>query len=374
MASTVRSRPTYYDILGLKPTASVEEIARAFTEALSMFRPTPFGRTADIGIAYETLRNPEKRRAYDSSIGLTAEPVAPPTPRFVSSGVVTASSQRSNPFAAPKLAPRPKPEVTSEPGLGSFIASSLREQVAAPNAAPPTPAKEPEVAQPLEDKVERIEIPSFWHSPKLAEDIEEQGLDWKRTGIAVGAVVLAVGLVGGWAGWNAGQDVEQSKAGGAVTVALPQPKTPAPVTAVAAAPAPHLGDLLPDRRTQAFVAPRHRERAPYLAQVRPVTPPAAQDAQPENSGFQEIAANQAVTDAPAVADAPAATVTSASMPLPNKVIARTIHRIGYACGDVASTTAVEGSAGVFNVTCTSGQTYQASPVRGRYHFRKVGSH
>ena len=92
------------------------------------------------------------------------------------------------------------------------------------------------------------------------------------------------------------------------------------------------------------------------------------------SGFQEIAANQAATDAPAVADAPIATVASASMPLPNSVIARTIHRIGYACGDVASTTAVEGAVGVFNMTCTSGQTYQASPVRGRYHFRKVGNH
>jgi hypothetical protein len=62
------------------------------------------------------------------------------------------------------------------------------------------------------------------------------------------------------------------------------------------------------------------------------------------------------------------------MPLPNKVIAQTIHRIGYSCGNVASTSAVEGSSGVFTVTCTSGETYQASPVRGRYHFRKVASH
>jgi hypothetical protein len=374
MASTVTSRPTYYDVLGLKPTATVDEIARAFVQSLSMFRPTPFGRTADIGIAYETLRNPEKRRAYDASIGLAAEPIAPPAPRFVSSGVVTASAQRSNPFAAPKLAPQPKPEVAPEPGLGSFIASSLREQVAAPYAPPPPAAEEPEVVQPAEDRVERIEIPSVWHSPEPAADLEEQGIDWKRTGIAIGAVVLAVGVIGGWAGWNAGQDVEEAKATGAVTVALPQPKTPAPVTAVAAAPAPRLGDLLPDRHTQAFVAPRHHERTPYVAQALPVTSPVAQEAKPESSGFQEIAANQAVTEAPTVSDAPIATVAPASMPLPNKVIARTIHRIGYACGDVASTTAVEGAAGVFNVTCTSGQTYQASPVRGRYHFRKVGGH
>jgi hypothetical protein len=63
---------------------------------------------------------------------------------------------------------------------------------------------------------------------------------------------------------------------------------------------------------------------------------------------------------------------AASMPLPNRVIARTIERIGYACGAVASTTAVEGASGVFKVSCTSGQTYQAAPVRGRYRFRRMG--
>jgi hypothetical protein len=57
--------------------------------------------------------------------------------------------------------------------------------------------------------------------------------------------------------------------------------------------------------------------------------------------------------------------------LSNGFVARTIERIGYACGDVASTARVEGEApGVFKVTCTSGQSYRAAPVRGRYHFRR----
>jgi hypothetical protein len=73
-----------------------------------------------------------------------------------------------------------------------------------------------------------------------------------------------------------------------------------------------------------------------------------------------------------LAPAPAE-VTSATMPLPNRVVARTIDRIGYRCGEVASTAAVEGSPGVFKVTCSSGQSYQASPVRGRYHFRRIGN-
>ena len=67
-----------------------------------------------------------------------------------------------------------------------------------------------------------------------------------------------------------------------------------------------------------------------------------------------------------------ATVVPATMPLPHRVVAQTIERIGYACGDVASTTAGD-KAGEFTVTCTSGQAYQATPVRGRYHFRRLGS-
>jgi hypothetical protein len=60
------------------------------------------------------------------------------------------------------------------------------------------------------------------------------------------------------------------------------------------------------------------------------------------------------------------------MPLSNATIARTIARIGYSCGQVASTEAVEGESGVIKVTCTSGQSYRAAPVRGRYHFRRWG--
>ncbi len=80
----------------------------------------------------------------------------------------------------------------------------------------------------------------------------------------------------------------------------------------------------------------------------------------------EIASNDLATDP--LAPKP----VEASMPLPNKVIARTIERIGYSCGEVSSTSAVDGSSGAYNVTCSSGQTYQATPVHGRYHFRRSG--
>jgi hypothetical protein len=59
------------------------------------------------------------------------------------------------------------------------------------------------------------------------------------------------------------------------------------------------------------------------------------------------------------------------MPLPGPVIARTISRIGYPCGEVASTSTGDGP-GVFKVTCTSGHSYRAAPVGGRYRFKRWG--
>jgi hypothetical protein len=61
--------------------------------------------------------------------------------------------------------------------------------------------------------------------------------------------------------------------------------------------------------------------------------------------------------------------TAASLPLSDRTVARTIERIGYRCGQVVGTSHVEGEAsGVFKVVCSSGQSYQAKPVRGRYRF------
>ena len=62
MVETVTARASHYDVLGVKPDASNEEIARAF--AREMGRPRAFGGLADVSIAYEVLRNPEVVRAY----------------------------------------------------------------------------------------------------------------------------------------------------------------------------------------------------------------------------------------------------------------------------------------------------------------------
>jgi hypothetical protein len=87
----------------------------------------------------------------------------------------------------------------------------------------------------------------------------------------------------------------------------------------------------------------------------------------EQDRLEEIAAELAAADSAPVA------ATPAKLPLSNATVAGTIGRIGYACGQVASTTAVEGGApGVFKVTCTSGDSYRAAPAGGRYRFRRWG--
>jgi septal ring-binding cell division protein DamX len=78
-----------------------------------------------------------------------------------------------------------------------------------------------------------------------------------------------------------------------------------------------------------------------------------------------------IDQAGAPAPAPAVATASAKMPLPNSVVARTIGRIGYPCGQVASTAALDRT-GVFKVTCTSGHSYRAAPVNGRYRFKRMG--
>jgi hypothetical protein len=70
--------------------------------------------------------------------------------------------------------------------------------------------------------------------------------------------------------------------------------------------------------------------------------------------------------------APTPPPESAPFPLPGAVVARTIERIGYPCGAVASSASVEAPAGerAYRITCTSGRSYRASDRSGRFRFRE----
>lgn len=358
MASTVLTRPTHYDTLGLEPTASLAEIERAFAWGVSPFRPRPIGGVAQVSIAYQTLRDPERRRAYDESIGIKPEPK--PAPRPLHSGAsfrVAAPLHPAERFAA--VAPAPQPERA----VGSFIAASLR--------ASPEPQPEPSAAAmptppPPPPPVELPRAPV--RASALPEDeAGETGIN--RTALGVGGAVLAVILVGAWAGLEAGDPGDAGEAKAELSTALPKAR---PVTSAAAAdPAPSAVEAAPQRRPLAFASlrTRHARAAARPAAVAAASPPAhhsyyettGADGTPEIAVAEEPAA--ATTAAPAEA-------TPASMPLPSRVVARTIHKIGYPCGQVASTSAVDGAPGVFNVTCTSGHSYRAAPVHGRYRFRR----
>src|SRR5205823_4890478 len=114
MISAVKSRPNHYEVLGLAPTASAAEVAAAFARELS--RPRAFGGIAEVSIAYETLRHPGKRAAYDSALGLKPAGASVEEPR---------DTDRS-PLPSWPVDPQPEPQPTAEPRVASFIASSLR--------------------------------------------------------------------------------------------------------------------------------------------------------------------------------------------------------------------------------------------------------
>jgi hypothetical protein len=190
--------------------------------------------------------------------------------------------------------------------------------------------------------------------------------------MAAGAVAVAACLVGtlvGW--WSVNEVTEQPQPENSVSVPLPPVNrvanaTPAQITppdsAIETRPLP------PERAESPAARP---ERRPAVPQVAAMEEPSSASP-PGESRLDQI--EQGLDSGEQLVDpALPASTAAATMPLPRKVIARTIQRIGYSCGEVASTSAVEGEApGVYKVTCASGHSYQARPVNGRYHFRRWG--
>ncbi len=86
--SQARQTLTYYDQLGLHPSASVQQIRRAYRERSKLYHPdtTPLAapiataKFLQLNEAYATLCNPERRTAYDRQIGYSRIPVVQPLP------------------------------------------------------------------------------------------------------------------------------------------------------------------------------------------------------------------------------------------------------------------------------------------------------
>lgn len=338
MVSTVTSKPNHYQRLGLAPDAGDTEIARAFAVAMSPLMPRTVGDIAEIALAFETLRDPVKRRAYDQSI-------------------------------APEPEPEPEPEVESEPNLmfpregWPFTASARIGSAELPAIdelprAAPKAEPEPFIASP--PPPQRVLEPQVEVRRPAVEDrfrfVEQAPMEWKRPAAMVAAVFGGVALLGAGLGWYASRGISPAQAEQAATFQVPRAEAP---VAEPLAPAPKQVKAFPERRTRPAAAP---------ARARPASPPPepALSEEKRAEDVPDIPSEQVAALASQVEEAPAA------MPLPDAVVARTIRRIGYACGEVTSTSAVDGSPGVFKVTCASGDTYKAAPVRGRYHFRRWG--
>lgn len=267
MVSAVRSRPNHYETLGLAPTASDEEIARAFAREIGLFGPRAVAGVTELSIAFETLRDPAKRRAYDEALGLRREPRPAPAPMALRFGVHFDAVPAGPPgppvrdTAPPPLAaPSPPlpPEPAAEPRTAPFIAASLRRAPEPDRAEPPEPAEPEAWRRPNPwTRGQRLYAAGELH----LEDAEDRPAEWARPAMIGGGLVAAVILLGAFAGWEAGNDEPQQVAAG-VSSALSVPKATAEPAAPPAAEESDWASQQPRRRPRTRVASRARRSAP----------------------------------------------------------------------------------------------------------------
>ena len=387
MASSLRAMSNHYDTLQVAPDATTDEIVRAFSSQMRNVRVRPditVARLAQLTVAYETLRDPAKRRNYDASLGLRRE-VPLGLSQFVSApggpGLLERLDRGAERAAraAPSVAAQPASTAASEPRVASFIAAAVRQPASRsePQTSPP-PVRE-EVPQSRREPVP----PSPPRQIREDLDVEDGRPTIGRTGATLAAAVIGAGFLTfamALPDHNPDRLAAPVQAQPAVTVALP----PDVADQSSAAPPHELAQVA--AKTVRNMPPRTRNIA-VAAEVPSVVAPAAieQPAQqstavdPGQAKSSDAAATEAVAQAPVSPDtgealanlAPAATA-AAALPLSSATIAHTIERIGYGCGRVVSTASVDGAAGVYKISCSSGQVYRAAPVNGRYHFRRWG--
>ena len=351
MVSGVKSRPNHYEALGLTPAAGDDEIGRAFVKKMSLFGAHGMDEAAHILIAYETLRNADKRREYDASIGLGAKRV-PELHQWSAS----LAPPRWSPFIASAAANPPEdrdarsfePQVAAEPAAQAPAARKI-----APEPRPQQQPARPEPDEGLDALVNHIRAVGRSEREELRQ-ARNRAPDWKKPALAVSGLVLGAGLIGTLAGLSVTDNETPAQAEPA------KASTPPRHSSIAARPAAPIPTAV---ETQA--EPVQQAAVPEYSTGRAKRP------QPSSFAERESLDLESANDAAAVAQ-PAQAV-AADMPLSGSLVARTIERIGYACEKVASTSPVEGEAeGVYKVTCSSGQSYQATPVHGRYRFRRLG--
>jgi curved DNA-binding protein CbpA len=361
MVETVKLRPNHYETLGLTPAASSEEIAQAFAREVNLIALRPLGTFARVSAAYEALRDPVRRLAYDASLA------PPPRPSHSLIGRLERAPIEDRPPAkasgAQPLPPSVEPDVlpASEPIAASLVDEPLRQS---PEALATDSQRqqwsEPPPDQYFADQVDWREL----EREARADRSMRPAVRGLVINTAVGGALLLAIVLGAWTGLESGNDNQQAQR--VLTVDLPiSLATTAPATDATAAPA---------STSSEEEVERPREAPQVAARTQPARPPLQIDL-PDEVPAQPAPADEA-SERPSgeLAGEPAEPASrTAKLPLPDAVVARTIGRIGYACGQVASTVPMDGKApGTFKVTCTSGDSYRAAPVNGRYRFRRLG--
>jgi hypothetical protein len=385
MAIATKTPSNHYEILEVAPGASNEEIARAFAQQMRVYRlrpDNPLVHVARLNAAYQTLCDPIKRKAYDDSIGLGA-PAKPWKPDDATAIAPVQWLDRTGEslLTVPRESQEPpRREPSREMRFANFIADSLRPPPPEPEPAPePLVGPGPAPAAHAPDEPQALEKADPFAALEQWESQSEQGSARRRYALLGGGVVaLAIlGVTLAVGNSQATRVVDNRRPASTVTVPLPPPAPTDEASAALATP-PEPPVVQPSAGPEAKARPTEAPPAaapaaePRGDESTPASPAAQADVQP--SASTAVDSGSASPADTAAGDSTPVAASGAKLPLPNATVARTIERIGYACGEVVSTSAAEGGApGVFKVTCSSGDSYQATPLHGRYHFRRLGS-
>lgn len=180
MVGSVKEGPNHYEILGLTPSATGDEIAKAFATRMQSHITNPGEKVDDYALklraAYKTLGDPFWRRIYDAELGLASKPRPEPTLRHPPQ---SAAEQRVAPFIAAAF--RQPAGQTEHPSSPDFI------------LLPDSEAAESTVEERPEPFITKADYPTDYEAS--VADARGRRRQWYRAGAATGAAVLGLGLV-----------------------------------------------------------------------------------------------------------------------------------------------------------------------------------
>ncbi|NJR38394.1 MAG: J domain-containing protein [Leptolyngbyaceae cyanobacterium CSU_1_4] len=124
---------TYYDLLGLHPSASVQQIRRAYRERSKLYHPDTTVLQAAIATAkfhelneaYGTLSSPDRRSQYDRKIGYSRVPFVQPLPKLYDSPTPRSQPYRSSAYLDPSDRPLSPGEIFALFIMGATLLGCL---------------------------------------------------------------------------------------------------------------------------------------------------------------------------------------------------------------------------------------------------------